>query len=57
MKNDFIKIDTGCPYTSIPVKKLGISNEKARFLKQIDALNLNIEKKISFISLIKIAIM
>ena len=22
-----VKIDTGCPYTSIPVRKLGISNE------------------------------
>ena len=27
IENINVKIDTGCPYTSIPVRKLGISNE------------------------------
>ena len=43
-----VKIDTGCPYTSIPVRKLGISNEKASLMKQIDCLNPLIRKEISF---------
>jgi hypothetical protein len=43
-----VKIDTGCPYTSIPIKKLGISDQRAQLLKQIDADNIDIEKKISF---------
>lgn len=43
-----VKIDTGCPYTSIPVRKLGISNEKARLMKQVDCINPLIRKEISF---------
>ncbi len=43
MKNDFM-----CPYTSIPVRKLGISNEKARLMKQADCADSSIKKEISF---------
>ena len=43
-----VKIDTGCPYTSIPIKKLGISNEKAWLMKQVDCTNPSIRKEISF---------
>ena len=42
-----VKIDTGCPYTSIPVRKLGISNEKARLMKQADCADPLIRKEIS----------
>lgn len=40
-----VKIDTGCPYTSIPVRKLGISNEKARLMKQADCADSSIKKE------------
>ncbi len=43
-----VKIDTGCPYTSIPIRKLGISNEKARLMKQADCADSSIKKEISF---------
>lgn len=43
-----VKIDTGCPFTSIPVLKLGISNTKALQMKQKDCLNGRIRKEISF---------
>ena len=48
IENINVKIDTGCPYTSIPVKKLGISNEKARQMKMADCVNPVIRKEISF---------
>lgn len=34
IENIHVKIDTGCPYASIPVRKLGISKEKAQQVKQ-----------------------
>lgn len=43
-----VKIDTGCPYTSIPVRKLGIDTTECYRLKQIDCLDKTIEKQISF---------
>jgi len=43
-----VKIDTGCPYTSIPIQKLGISNAKAQQMKQKDCANKKIKKEISF---------
>ena len=43
-----IKIDTGCPYTSIPILKLGISAAKAQQMKQIDCRDDKIKKEISF---------
>lgn len=48
IENINVKIDTGCPYTSIPVKKLGISNERAQWMKQRDCINPLIKKEISF---------
>ncbi|MCM1542121.1 MAG: hypothetical protein NC121_12800 [Blautia sp.] len=44
----FVKIDTGCAYTSIPVQRLGISYENAQVCKQNDSDNNSIIKKISF---------
>ncbi len=35
IENINVKIDTGSPYTSIPVMKLGISNERAQQMKHI----------------------
>jgi hypothetical protein len=43
-----VKIDTGCPYTSIPVKKLGVSDERAQELKQKDSNDKSIRKELSF---------
>lgn len=43
-----VKIDTGCPYTSIPIKKLGISEEMALRMKLNDCRNDKIKKDISF---------
>lgn len=43
-----VKIDTGCPYTSIPIRKLGISNEKAWLMKLSDCADPSIRKEISF---------
>lgn len=48
IENINIKIDTGCPYTSIPILKLGISAAKAQQMKQIDCRNDKIKKEISF---------
>ncbi len=48
IENINVKIDTGCPYTSIPVRKLGISNEKAQQMKQADSADPDIKKEISF---------
>ena len=48
IENINVKIDTGCPYTSIPVRKLGISNEKAQKMKQADSADPAIKKEISF---------
>lgn len=46
--NISVKIDTGCPYTSIPVQKLGISKSQAQVMKQKDSLDKAIQKDISF---------
>ena len=43
-----VKIDTGCPYTSIPILKLGISSAKAQQMKQRDCDDDRIRKEISF---------
>lgn len=43
-----VKIDTGCPYTSIPILKLGISNIRAQQMKQKDCADGRIRKEISF---------
>lgn len=43
-----VKIDTGCPYTSIPILKFGISSAKAQQMKQRDCANDKIKKEISF---------
>jgi hypothetical protein len=43
-----VKIDTGCPYTSIPVAKLGISATESQRLKQADCGDDTIAKEISF---------
>lgn len=43
-----VKIDTGCPYTSFPIKNLGISEEKALVYKQKDSNDSSVRKSISF---------
>ena len=43
-----VKIDTGCPHTSFPILKLGISEESAYRLKEKDCRNESIQKTISF---------
>lgn len=43
-----VKIDTGCPYTSIPIKKLGIKSSECARLKQQDCHNNLVKKHISF---------
>lgn len=43
-----IKIDTGCPYTSIPILKLGISTVNAQQMKRKDCLDCKIRKELSF---------
>lgn len=48
LKDINVKIDTGCPFTSIPVKRLGISTKKALDWKKRDIKNDNIKKQISF---------
>lgn len=48
IKDINVKIDTGCPYTSIPILKLGISGLKARQMKQKDCMDNGIKKEISF---------
>ena len=48
LKDINVKIDTGCPFTSLPIKKLGVSTKKALDWKQRDIKNDNIKKQISF---------
>ena len=48
LENMNVKIDTGCPYTSIPILKLGISSAKAQQMKQRDCADDRIRKEISF---------
>ena len=43
-----VKIDTGCPHTSFPMLKLGISEEAAYKLKEKDCQNESVQKTISF---------
>lgn len=48
IENMNVKIDTGCPYTSIPILKLGISSAKAQQMKLRDCADHEIRKEISF---------
>lgn len=48
IENMNVKIDTGCPYTSIPILRFGISGTKAQQLKQRDCKDDRIKKEISF---------
>lgn len=43
-----VKIDTGCPYTSIPIKKLGVSSAKAQEWKLRDSNDNAVVKQISY---------
>ena len=43
-----VKIDTGCPYTSFPIKNLGISEEKALAYKRKDSNDSSVRKSILF---------
>lgn len=43
-----VKIDTGCPYTSIPIKKLGVSTIKAQEWKLRDSNDKTVIKQISY---------
>ena len=43
-----VKIDTGCPYTSIPVRKIGMSEQLAQQCKLSDSNDKNVKKAISF---------
>ena len=43
-----VKIDTGCPRTSFPIQKLGLSDAEAYRLKAIDCQDPNTIKNISF---------
>ncbi|MCM1040106.1 MAG: hypothetical protein NC434_12365 [Ruminococcus sp.] len=48
IENMNVKIDTGCPCTSIPILRFGISNVKAQKMKQRDCGDDRIRKEISF---------
>lgn len=48
IKDVNVKIDTGCPYTSIPIQKLGLSKEYAQLLKLEDCKRPEIKKETSF---------
>ena len=48
IENMNVKIDTGCPYTSIPILRFGISGTKAQQMKQRDCVDDRIRKEISF---------
>lgn len=48
IENVNVKIDTGCPYTSIPILKFGISSARAQQMKQRDCDDNKIRKEISF---------
>lgn len=43
-----VKIDTGCPHTSFPMLKLGLSEESSYKLKEKDCQNESVAKTISF---------
>lgn len=43
-----VKIDTGCPHTSFPMQKLGISDAEAYRMKLKDSNDASIMKSISF---------
>ena len=43
-----VKIDTGCPYTSISILRFGISKAKAQQMNQRDCADNRIRKEISF---------
>lgn len=43
-----VKIDTGCPKTSFPMLKLGISEENAYKMKEKDCNDDSVQKRISF---------
>lgn len=43
-----VKIDTGCPHTSFPALKLGISDEVAYRMKEKDCADNAVQKTISF---------
>ena len=45
IKNINVKIDTGCPYTSIPILRFGISSAKAQQMKERDCVDNEIKKK------------
>ena len=44
IENMNVKIDTGCPYTSTPILKLGISSAKAQQMKQRDCADDRVRK-------------
>lgn len=46
--NVSVKIDTGCPRTSFPIQKLGISSSEAYNMKLNDCRDDSIKKSISF---------
>lgn len=48
IENMNVKIDTGCPYTSIPILRFGISCAKAQQMKQRDCDDDRVRKEISF---------
>lgn len=48
IENMNVKIDTGCPYTSIPILRFGISSAKAQQMKQRGCGDDRIRKEISF---------
>jgi hypothetical protein len=48
IENMNVKIDTGCPYTSIPILRFGISSAKAQQMKQRDCDDDRVRKEISF---------
>ena len=48
IENINVKIDTGCPYTSIPILRFGISSARAQQMKQRDCDDDRIRKEISF---------
>lgn len=49
LENVNVKIDTGCPYTSIPIKKLGISSEKAfNSIKEVDKCPAGYYKEVDY---------
>lgn len=43
-----VKIDTGCPYTSIPLMTLGLSEDLAKHMKKKDCTDPKVKKEISF---------